>query len=167
MPKPLIKEIAEYCWSNNFLKVFRDYFSENAYIFENAPEIRDGEHNLVYYNCFQNYLVLYENTLTTYIQSLNCSIDEFYDDVRAAKEETTDPYLLQFIECLLASADYESFYKVMHREGLKYKQLNRNNKNIVNINEIDVKADAKASDNYKDTAKIDTPSKAQAKFDYK
>jgi len=39
--------------------------------------------------------------------------------VRESQEETTDPYLKTFIDCLLASADYESFYKVMVREGKK------------------------------------------------
>ena len=33
-------------------------------------------------------------------------------EVREAQTETTDPFLKTFIDCLLASADYESFYKV-------------------------------------------------------
>jgi len=32
--------------------------------------------------------------------------------VRETQTETTDPYLKMFIDCLLASADYDSFYKV-------------------------------------------------------
>ena len=47
------------------------------------------------------------------------TIEEFYRDVRDAQDDTTDPYLLTFIDCLLASADYESFYKVMSKEGQK------------------------------------------------
>jgi len=47
------------------------------------------------------------------------SINDFYREVRDAQNETDDPYLLTFIDCLLASADYESFYKVMAREGIK------------------------------------------------
>lgn len=56
----------------------------------------------------------------TYLNTLDVSIEEFYRDVRDAQEETTDPYLQTFIDCLLASADYESFYKVMSREGQKH-----------------------------------------------
>ena len=37
------------------------------------------------------------------------------------QEESEDPYLRQFVRCLLASADYESFYRVMAREGRNYK----------------------------------------------
>jgi len=60
-------------------------------------------------------------TLTDYLNSLNVPIEEFYADVQQAKEETTDPYLLTFIDCLLASTDYDSFYRVMVREGKKLK----------------------------------------------
>ena len=91
---------------------------------------------MVYYGSFQDYLRVYEATLTDYLNSLNVSIEEFYEDVRAAKEETDDPYLLTFIDCLLASADYESFYKVMVREGKKSKA-----KRV----EVDHRAEAKLS----------------------
>jgi hypothetical protein len=55
--------------------------------------------------------------LVEYLDTLDCGIDEFYKDVRAAQHEKNDPYISTFIDCLLASADYESFYKVMAREG--------------------------------------------------
>ena len=37
--------------------------------------------------------------------------------MRAAQHEENDEYLQYFIDCLLASADYESFYKVMSKHG--------------------------------------------------
>ena len=39
--------------------------------------------------------------------------------MRETQSDTDDPYLLVFIDCLLASADYDSFYKVMAKEGRK------------------------------------------------
>jgi len=119
MPSALIKRVADYCWSNNFLSVFHKFFADHAEAFIGAPEICGGEHNMEYYSLFQLYLGVYEDTLTEYVQTLECSIEEFYREVREAQDETTDPYLKTFIECLLASADYESFYKVMVREGKK------------------------------------------------
>ncbi|RYH00320.1 hypothetical protein EON65_49525 [archaeon] len=44
-------------------------------------------------------------------------IAEFYQEVRDAQHETHDLYVSTFVDCLLASADYESFYKVMAKEG--------------------------------------------------
>ena len=37
------------------------------------------------------------------------------------QDDSQDPYLRQFVKCLLASADYDSFYRVMAREGRAYK----------------------------------------------
>ena len=54
----------------------------------------------------------YKDTLTDYLDGINVSIEELYMEVREAQTETTDPFLKTFIDCLLASADYESFYKV-------------------------------------------------------
>lgn len=53
------------------------------------------------------------------MKTLDCSIEEFYRDVRDAQTDCSDVYLSTFIDCLLASADYESFYKVMSKEGAK------------------------------------------------
>lgn len=117
MPSKLIVEVADYCWSKNFLDIFRNFFAEHGGAFENAPPLAGGEHNLEYYSLFQIYLKLYETTLEKYLNTLDCSIEEFYRDVRDAQDSTDDPYLMTFIDCLLASADYDSFYKVMAREG--------------------------------------------------
>ncbi len=56
----LIDKVSEYCWSNNFLDLFRNYFRDNAEAFIDAPEILSGEHNLQYYSLFQKYLKIYE-----------------------------------------------------------------------------------------------------------
>lgn len=53
------------------------------------------------------------------MNKLDIPIEEFYRDVRDAQHEVNDPYVQTFIDCLLASADYSSFYKVMAREGAK------------------------------------------------
>lgn len=55
-----------------------------------------------------------------YLRTIEVSIEEFYKEVRESQADAVgDPYLSTFIDCLLASADYESFYKVMAREGGK------------------------------------------------
>jgi hypothetical protein len=97
--------------------VFRNFFAEHAEEFEGAPAMHGGEHNLKYYELFNVYLKLYENTLENYLNTLDVPIDEFYKEVREAQEETEDPYIRTFVDCLLASTDYDSFYKVMAREG--------------------------------------------------
>ena len=119
MPSALIRTVADYCWSHNFLDVFRKFFADHAEAFIGAPEMTGGEHNLEYYGLFQQYLKVYEDTLTEYLMTLDHSIEEFYAEVREAQDESVDPYLRTFIDCLVASADYDSFYKVMVKEGKK------------------------------------------------
>eukprot|EP01038_Epipyxis_sp_PR26KG_P014149 gene14149-18987_t len=117
----LIREVADYCWSNNFLDVFRNFFTEHAEVFEDAPPMHSGEHNLDYYQLFQVYLKLYENSLEKYLKTVDLSITEFYKEVRETQNTTNDPYIETFIDCLVASCDYDSFYRVMAREGAKSK----------------------------------------------
>jgi len=119
MPASLIHEVASYCWSHNFLDVFHKFFRDYAEDFIDAPEICGGEHELKYYSLFTKYLKIYEDQLESYLKTLNCTIEEFYREVREVQDDGSDPYLNQFIQCLLASADYESFYKVMYKEGRK------------------------------------------------
>ena len=119
MPSALIRQVADYCWSNNFLDVFHKFFRDHAEAFIGAPEMTGGEHNLEYYGLFQLYLEVYESTLTEYLSTLDQSITDFYAEVKEVQDESMDPYLKTFVDCLLASADYDSFYKVMVREGKK------------------------------------------------
>ena len=119
MPSALIRQVADYCWSNNFLDVFHRFFKDHADRFIGAPEMTGGEHNLEYYALFETYLEVYEATLTDYLLTIDKGIEDFYAEVREAQDDTMDPYLKTFVDCLLASADYESFYKVMVREGKK------------------------------------------------
>ncbi len=100
-------------------------------------------------------MLFLQETLTVYIASLNCTIEEFYDEVNSFNNEDNDPYITQFIECLLASADYDSFYKVMAREGKKYKAASA---------AIVKKAESKMADDLKEPS---SPSKASAAADSK
>lgn len=62
-----------------------------------------------------------------------------------------DPQMETFINCLLASADYSSFYKVMAKQGAQRvlrKQLGREllkKKPVLNSSGADHKADSKGS----------------------
>ena len=89
---------------------------------------------------------------------MDCSIEDFYREVRDAQHDveedpnSVDEYLKYFIDCLLASADYDSFYRVMAKQGRLYR-----------ISKADVK-------DYKTTEapakKMSQPSaKAEGKYD--
>lgn len=118
----IVRKVAQYCWSNKFLDVFQKYFTDHAYVFEDAPAtLAQGEHNLEYHDLFTKYLKVYEDTLEDYLGQLEIPLEEFHKEVAEIQEDSEDPYLKQFVKCLLASADYDSFYRVMAREGKNYK----------------------------------------------
>ena len=79
------------------------------------------EQNLEYYELFQRYLKLYENTLSDYIEKLDCTVEEFYSQLSEIQEDTNvkDKKLLHFVNYLIACTDYPSFYKVMVRAAKK------------------------------------------------
>ena len=84
-----------------------------------------GTHQLEHWELFQDYLKLYENTLSEWLDEKGASLREFYEKVQDVKERSTDPKEQEFIHCLLASCDYDSFYSVMVREADRQSAMER------------------------------------------
>jgi hypothetical protein len=140
------------------IDVFRDFFATHCETFRDAPAEIAGEQNLEYYALFQQYLRLYEATLSDYISSLNVSVEEFYGELLAVKDDKTikNKKLLHFVNYLIACTDYPSFYKVMTRAAKKL------DKELLD-DEPDAKSDAKA-DSRSSGSKADSGSKAESKY---
>ncbi|CAM9230055.1 unnamed protein product [Scytosiphon promiscuus] len=130
----LLTKAIKHCWSDNFLDVFRSYFRKHAEVFEVMAEGRSEEHALEYQELFNEYLLIFEGKLEEFIDSEGSSINEFYTVIRE-HQGNPDPQVVQlFINCLLASADYDSFFNVMKKEAekslRKKRQLGQENKPI-------------------------------------
>mmetsp|Transcript_999 Transcript_999/g.1660 ORF Transcript_999/g.1660 Transcript_999/m.1660 type:complete len:189 (+) Transcript_999:66-632(+) len=118
MPKyAIVEEAAKHCWSKNFMDVFKEFFDEHTKLFIDAPAKLGGEQNLEYYALYQKYLALYEDVLSDYISTLNVSVTDFYRELQDVMNDPDikDKKLLHFVNYLVASTDYESFYKIMGR----------------------------------------------------
>lgn len=77
---------------------------------------------------FEHIIVSWQDTLEEYLKTIDCTISDFYQEVKATQEtQSSDPYLSKFIECLLASA------------GSKYKYENELNvrEMIINLHSSD------------------------------
>jgi hypothetical protein len=103
------------------IDVFKKFFADHAYLFLDAPQQIGGEQNLEYYALYQQYLKLYETVLSDYIESLDVSVTDFYKELQQVRDdpEIKDKKLLHFVNYLVASTDYESFYKIMGRAAKK------------------------------------------------
>jgi hypothetical protein len=137
-----------HCWGNGFLDVFRKYFKDNAGLFRGMTYgMGQNEHTLEQHACFTDYLKLYEDRLADYVENdptgPRATITNFYTELAEAKEYgIEDPGTQEFIYCLVASADYDSFYSVMVREGMK---LDAAEAQAKARGELPVKAEAKGA----------------------
>lgn len=86
-----------------------------------APQQLGGEQNLEYYSLYQKYLGIFEEQLSDYINSLGSSVNDFYRQLQDVQADASikDKKLLHFVNYLVASTDYESFYKIMGRAAKK------------------------------------------------
>ena len=69
------------------------------------------EHSLSHHACFTSYLSLFESTLQDFVSSEGSTNGDFYQQLKECKDKVdVTPEEKLFIDCLLASADYDSFY---------------------------------------------------------
>jgi hypothetical protein len=106
----ILQRAIKYCWGDGFLSVFRAYFRKHASQFEVMAEGKTDEHDLVYQELFNEYLALFEGTLEDFLEGEGSTPQEFYEEMNNSRE-SPDPQVQLFIECLLASCDYDSFFK--------------------------------------------------------
>ena len=141
------------------MDVFRQYFRDHAELFRGMTHaMGQNEHTLEQHACFNEYLKLYETQLGDYVEKdpngPRASINDFYAELAEAKETGfEDAGTAEFIHCLVASADYDSFYSVMVREAMK---LGASSKPILRAPET---AEAKNADDDGSGAKGDKGSK--------
>ena len=132
------------------MDVFRQYFRDHAELFRGMTHaMGQNEHTLEQHACFNEYLKLYETPLGDYVEKdpngPRASINDFYAELAEAKETGfEDAGTAEFIHCLVASADYDSFYSVMVREGMRLEQREAQAKIAAEI-PIPVHAEAKGA----------------------
>lgn len=131
---PLVDAAAKFCWSKDGQEKFRAFYDKHAPLFVDAPlKENSGEQDLEYWELFQDYLRMYENTMSDYIETLDVGVEEFYSQLADVQEDKgiKDKKLVHFVNYMVACTDYPAFYKMMVRAAKKY------NKNLM--------ADAKAA----------------------
>lgn len=160
----IVREAAEHCWSKKsyLMEQFRSFSSRNASAFIDAPLTpMSGELSLEMQELYQQYLRLYEETLSDYIESLSVTNQEFYSALQDVLDDSSikDKKTLYFAQYLLACMDYPSFHKMMVRAAKK-------------INVAEAKAESKSSEGGAKAAGSKDEGKAEdrgadSKADYK
>ena len=129
----ILDKAIEYCWSSDFLDVFRAYFTRHAHVFLKAAKNDEEEHDLEFTELFNEYLELFEATLERFIEKNNSTVEEFAAMVKEVKEKKYPDYMEEeFVEALLASEEYDSFYRVMMREAKRQILQGKHSEQIAN-----------------------------------
>lgn len=132
---------------DNNIDEFQDFFDRHAGIFVDAPPKPAEEQNLEYYDVYQRYLTLYESNLSDYISKLDCSIEDFYEQLMAVQDDPSikDKKLKHFVNYLIASTDYNSFYKIIVRAAKKIDKADEKS-STANISSTGIYDDRASSD---------------------
>jgi hypothetical protein len=119
---PLVDAAARHCWSKDGQEVFRNFCAKHAHEFVDAPKFEEQmEQNLIFYDLFQQYLKLYENQLSDFIDQMDGNDREFYEQLQDVQIDTEikDKKLVKFVAYLIAATEYPAFYKLMYRAAKK------------------------------------------------
>jgi hypothetical protein len=117
---PLVDAAASYCWSKDGQEVFRSFCAKHAHQFVEAPKFEEQmEQDLVFYDLFQQYLKLYESQLSGFIDQIEGSDREFYEQLQDVQMDTEikDKKLVKFVAYLIAATEYRAAKKVNNSES--------------------------------------------------
>lgn len=127
----IMSQTMSYCFSEGFSDVFEHFVKRHAPEFFDSIEENQtfqDEHSLKHQEVFTQYLVLYQDTLADWVESLKITQEQFYKAMRSAQQAARSNQSVEedrlntsgegfFIKLLLASAEYECFFEVMQEEA--------------------------------------------------
>lgn len=104
---PFIASLVDFVAADDFQKLFETFFLEHSLSFS----LENDEHKLAYYEKYSEFRELFEQKLVTFCKQQNLNTNEF---MRKCKEASAvDSKVQHYIDVLLASVEYETFYKIM------------------------------------------------------
>ncbi|KAG6973819.1 hypothetical protein JG687_00000664 [Phytophthora cactorum] len=125
----IITRAAEFCSSPKFERVFDNFARDHADAFIDATEAKDGdvEHKheygvAAYKELHDQYLKLFEEELSEFVESEGATIEEFFKECREIHDGQYTALFEEhnyawFVNHLLACMDYKHFYGLMVNEA--------------------------------------------------
>ncbi|KAG3034983.1 hypothetical protein PC120_g1121 [Phytophthora cactorum] len=126
----IITRAAEFCSSPKFERVFDNFARDHADAFIDATEAKDGdvEHKHEYKELHDQYLKLFEEELSEFVESEGATIEEFFKECREIHDGQYTALFEEhnyawFVNHLLACMDYKHFYGLMVNEARRLHHL--------------------------------------------
>lgn len=104
---PFIASLVEFVAADDFQKLFETFFLEHSLHFS----LDSDEHKLEYHEIYRKFREMFESKLEIFCNQQKLNTPQFMSKCKAAAAD--DPKVQHYIDVLLASVEYETFYKIM------------------------------------------------------
>jgi len=121
----VFERVQDFIMGDNLEKQFEDFADEHADTFMKALDFQpNDEHPLEFHNIYREYLSRFEGKIERFIEKEGLSSMAFYKECEHIidNEEVFDMKRF-FVETLLATATYETFFSLMKGEMMRVKAL--------------------------------------------
>mmetsp|Transcript_5258 Transcript_5258/g.5396 ORF Transcript_5258/g.5396 Transcript_5258/m.5396 type:complete len:156 (-) Transcript_5258:227-694(-) len=121
--RPILEIVQSFCTSNDFEGDFESFADENAEDFENVLDFTcEDEHPHVFHNAYRKYLEYFEKKIEKFIKKEGYTAREFYEECKIVLDDPDCPGEDRFfVEALLATSEYDTFFMLMKSEAFKRK----------------------------------------------
>ena len=119
-----LEAMKEYCLSDGLENAFEDFCREQKDVFLKCLDLEPGdEHPIEFHNVYLDYLKRFEGKIERFIEGKNFKIIDLYRECSEILErDEVFGHNRFFVEALLATSEYESFYMLMRSEMFKYRK---------------------------------------------
>mmetsp|Transcript_55854 Transcript_55854/g.130721 ORF Transcript_55854/g.130721 Transcript_55854/m.130721 type:complete len:152 (-) Transcript_55854:167-622(-) len=104
----LAYRLEDYLMSGSFLRELDGFVKKHAALFD---DVTGGEHSHEYHDIFKKYEAMLASRIDAFLAAEGVTTEQVVEECKWAKTHGHDDY--KFYEYLVASVEYESFYKLM------------------------------------------------------
>eukprot|EP00753_Platysulcus_tardus_P010504 PLAT2773.1.p3 GENE.PLAT2773.1~~PLAT2773.1.p3 ORF type:complete len:121 (+),score=54.20 PLAT2773.1:89-451(+) len=106
----IVTEVSRFFYES---EEFMDTFVQFAQKRQDEIDAESEEYRLVYTDMYKDFLKLFEETLTGFIEDKGSTVEEFYDCLRTAGLEDPGSERASFAQILNATIDFDIFMQFM------------------------------------------------------
>jgi len=120
----VFEKVQAFILSEGLEQAFEDFSEEHAQTFMPALDMEpNDEHPMEWHNIYKEYLARFEGKIERFIESEGLSSMEFYKECERILDAETDGFDMRrfFVETLLSTSRYETFFSLMKGEMMRIK----------------------------------------------
>jgi hypothetical protein len=88
------------------------------------PNDGENEYKLEYTELHKKFLVLFETTLSKFIEGHNATIEDFYEQVREGFNKDEEGEVANFAKIMMATSDFDIFMMLMRETAETWREKN-------------------------------------------